>query len=53
MIELESGQVWRQAETTSFAIDSGDRVEIERGALGAYYLRRVGEGRSIRVKRER
>ncbi|HEY8123073.1 MAG TPA: hypothetical protein VII78_17255 [Myxococcota bacterium] len=50
---LANGQVWKQADGVSFALRPGDRVAIEVGALGAYYLRRNGEGRSIRVKRIR
>ncbi len=53
VITLENGQVWRQAETASFALRSGDSVEIEAGLAGAYYLRRNGAGRTIRVKRVR
>jgi hypothetical protein len=53
LIALENGQVWRQAEYTSFALRSGDSVEIEAGLAGSYYLRRNGKGRSIRVKRVR
>lgn len=51
VITLENGQVWRQAEAASFVIRAGDSAEIEAGALGAYYLRRNGKGRAIRVKR--
>jgi hypothetical protein len=51
VITLENGQVWRQSESGSFLIGAGDSAEIEAGALGAYYLRRDGKGRAIRVKR--
>jgi hypothetical protein len=51
VITLENGQVWRQSESGSFVIGVGDSAEIEAGALGAYYLRRDGKGRAIRVKR--
>ena len=52
-ITLENGQIWRQAEYTSFALRTGDSVEIEAGLAGSYYLRRNAKGRSIRVKRVR
>lgn len=50
-ITLENEQVWRQADLESFSVQAGDSIEIKAGALGAYYLRRVGQGRTIRVKR--
>jgi hypothetical protein len=53
LITLANGQVWKQAETVSFSLHAGDTVEIEAGLAGAYYLRRNGKGRSIRVKRIR
>lgn len=53
VITLDNGQVWRQAELVRFALRAGDAVEIESGALGAFYLRREGQGRTIRVKRVR
>ncbi len=52
-ITLENGQIWRQVEYTSFALRTGDSVEIEAGLAGSYYLRRNAKGRSIRVKRVR
>jgi hypothetical protein len=50
-ITLDNGQVWRQAETVKFSMRAGDTVQIEAGVAGAYYLRRNGNGRTIRVKR--
>jgi hypothetical protein len=51
LITLDNGQVWRQSETLSFSLHAGDLVDIEAGVAGAYYLRRNGKGRTIRVKR--
>jgi hypothetical protein len=51
VISLENGQVWRQEEAVSFRIRAGDTAEIKAGALGAYYLRRNGKGRAVRVTR--
>jgi hypothetical protein len=51
VISLENGQVWRQEEAVSFRIRSGDTAEIKAGALGAFYLRRNGKGRAVRVTR--
>ena len=53
IVTLENGQVWRQTELSSFLVRPGDPVEIEAGALDAYYMRRVGRGKQIRVKRIR
>jgi hypothetical protein len=52
-VTLQNAQVWRQEDYGSFSVRAGDTVEIKAGALGAYYLRREGQGRSIRVKRVR
>jgi hypothetical protein len=52
-VTLENGQVWQQEEMRPFSLRAGDPVEIDTGALGAYYLRRNGKGREIRVRRVR
>jgi len=51
LLTLDNGQVWKQAETVRFSAHTGDTVQIEAGLAGAYYLRRNGKGRTIRVKR--
>lgn len=50
-ITLVNGQVWRQKGAAPISLHVGDRVRIDRGALGAYYLRRESGGRTISVKR--
>lgn len=50
-ITLVNGQRWRQKEAVTFPLRVGDRVEIEKGALGAYYMRRESGGPRIAVKR--
>ena len=50
-VTLENGQVWRQKDTVSFNVRVGDAIEIEAGAFGAYYMKRAGQGRMIRVQR--
>ncbi|HEU4431041.1 MAG TPA: hypothetical protein VFT98_19940, partial [Myxococcota bacterium] len=52
-VTLENGQVWRQEDAVNFSVRVGDTIEIEEGALGAYYLMRNGQGRRIRVTRVR
>jgi len=51
LITLDDGQVWLQTDTTRFKLKSGDSVVIERGVLGAFYLKKAGHSKRIRVKR--
>jgi len=51
-ITLVNGQVWRQKDSTPISLRVGDRIQIQKGALGAFYLQRQGGGRRIAVKRE-
>lgn len=49
---LDNGQIWRQVDSSSRAIwRGGEQVEIERGALGSFLMRKTSGGRSLRVKR--
>ena len=50
---LENGQIWVQAEDDSFYIRklTNPEVHLERGLLGAYFLRVEGYGSRVRVKR--
>jgi hypothetical protein len=52
-IVLDNGQTWKQEEFAAFALGVGDPVEIHARLLGAYYLRKGGKGREIRVERLR
>ncbi len=47
-----NGQVWRQATKEYFSVKGGGTFEVERGMLGAFYLKKVGSNRKIRVVRE-
>ena len=51
VITLDNGQVWKQSESASFRFPS-EQVTIERGVLGAFYLRVDGQSKSIKVKRQ-
>lgn len=52
-IELDNGQVWQQAEsTTGFYVKSGDRVTIAPGALGSFWMT-TGSRPAARVRRVR
>jgi len=49
---LENGQVWRQVDGSRFSVSLVDpTVVIEKGLLGAFYLRVEGYGSSVKVKR--
>ncbi|MEO1034136.1 MAG: hypothetical protein AAFX44_01125 [Pseudomonadota bacterium] len=51
LFELDNGQRWQQTESERIRIKASDRVEIRRGRLGAYFLKKVGTNRSVRVRR--
>ena len=50
LIELENGQIWRQADSKQLRLESGESVTISRGALGSFKLA-TSRGRFIRVQR--
>ncbi len=51
---LENGQVWHQVDGSQFSVNLVDpTVIIEKGLLGAFYLRVEGYGSSVKVKRIR
>jgi hypothetical protein len=54
VIELQTGGVWRQIDTTQFPTDPkpGQAVEIQRAALGSYMLKIDGHQPAIRVHRD-
>ncbi len=53
---LENGQVWRATEARAIQMPrnlSNVKVNIRKGAMGAYYLRREGQNKSVTVVRVR
>lgn len=50
ILTLDNGQVWQQSESATFSFAS-DQVVIERGMLGAFYLKVDGQSRRLKVKR--
>ncbi len=50
-IYFENGQVWKQSDTRRFKFAAGDKVYINRGALGSYLLGKEDINSTIRVKR--
>ncbi len=51
-LTLENGQVWHATELVSgVKFKQGDVVVIKRGILNAFYIKKKGSKRSVRVKR--
>lgn len=53
-VTLDNGQVWDQMDMDStFSVDEGDTVRIERGRMGGYRMSRTSRGGSgwVRVNR--
>jgi hypothetical protein len=50
VIGLANGQTWLQKDTAPISLRVGDLVVVQKGALGAYYLRRASGGRMIAVR---
>jgi hypothetical protein len=53
-LTLDNGQVWQQMDmSTTFQVDVGDTVRIEKGTMGGYRMARASRGRSgwVRVTR--
>lgn len=51
IITFTNGQVWKQTESKSFKLKSGETVYIEKGALSSFILSSDSRNSSIRVKR--
>ncbi|MDP5134000.1 MAG: type VI secretion protein [Paraglaciecola sp.] len=51
ILQLENGQVWRQSDSQIFRVKEGDKIYLERGALGSFFLGKEGINKRIRVKR--
>lgn len=51
VISLENGQKWQQKDTARIKLKVGNKVRLEKGAIGAVYLYKEDSSRNIRVKR--
>ncbi|WP_417763406.1 hypothetical protein [Shewanella sp.] len=52
IITFENGQIWRQLQAQRYRLRPGDKVTIEKAALGSFLLRAEGRNQSTRVQRE-
>lgn len=50
-VTLDNGQVWRQLDSKSLGLESGEEVIIRKASLGSFLLEKKSGSRSIRVKR--
>ena len=48
---LDNGQSWKQTDSSSIRLKAGERLYIERGALGSFFMSTEKTSRRIRVKR--
>ncbi|WP_026376439.1 hypothetical protein [Aestuariibacter salexigens] len=50
-VTMTNGHIWRQTDSGSFRVREGERVYVERGAMGAFYLSKDDVNRRMRVVR--
>ena len=51
-ITLDNGQIWQQTDSKSVLLREGDSVVLEKGLLGAFFLKEVSSSSRIRVERK-
>jgi hypothetical protein len=51
VIYLKNGQKWQQTDTARINIKVGNKIRLDKGAMGAIYLYKEGSQRNIKVKR--
>lgn len=52
IITLSNGQVWKQTDAGSYKLSSGETITISRGFMGSFYLKKDGQNKRLRVKRQ-
>ena len=50
-VTLDNGQIWRQLDSQSLHLKSGETVIIRKASLGSFFMEKKSGSRSIRVKR--
>lgn len=51
IVTLDNGQIWRQLDSKTLQLKSGEAVIIRKASLGSFLLEKATGSRSIRVKR--
>ena len=51
IITFDNDQVWKQTQTRRYRLKTGNKIYIERGALGSFMLGQDETNNQIRVKR--
>lgn len=51
VITLDNGQTWRQLDSQTLRVKSGESVIVRKASLNSFLLEKKSGGRSIRVKR--
>jgi hypothetical protein len=50
-VELDNGQSWKQIDSSKLRLKVGERLYIERGVLGSFFMSKDDVNRRVRVKR--
>lgn len=51
VIDLKNGQKWQQTDTARIKFKIGNKIRLDKGAMGSIYLYKDGSQRNIKVKR--
>jgi FtsZ-interacting cell division protein YlmF len=51
IITLDNGQVWRQTDSIRIKLRKGDSVNIERRAMGSFFIGTANANKTMRAKR--
>jgi hypothetical protein len=52
-VTFENGQVWEQTDSGYIKLSAGNKVELSKGMLGVFYLKKTDQNKKIRVKRQK
>jgi hypothetical protein len=50
-VELDNSQTWKQSDSNRIRLEVGERLYIQRGALGSFFMSKDDTNRRVRVKR--
>jgi len=52
-VTFENGQVWEQTDSEYIKLSAGNKVELSKGMLGVFYLKKTDQNKKIRIKRQK